>query len=149
MHYIIVSADKRKRDFLEKVSFEPSQSDRGCLFCEIFIAQFREDIFFLPCCIVIAFITNLWIDLNNAVLRYDIYLLGGHHPYASLWKFATTYLCDDRFPRWQTAVDMVSSGKVDVKPLVTHHFPLEKTVDAFEAAKTGAGIKIIIDCFRS
>ncbi|XP_064594476.1 sorbitol dehydrogenase-like [Liolophura sinensis] len=50
---------------------------------------------------------------------------------------------------WKTAVDMVSSGKVDVKPLVTHHFPLEKTLDAFEAAKTGAGIKVIIDCFRS
>merc|ERR1712037_100378 len=31
------------------------------------------------------------------------------------------------------------SGKVDVKPLITHRFKLEETLQAFETAKTGAG----------
>lgn len=31
---------------------------------------------------------------------------------------------------WPTAIDLVSSGRIDVKPLVTHHFPLAETGDA-------------------
>ncbi|CAH1797257.1 unnamed protein product [Owenia fusiformis] len=51
---------------------------------------------------------------------------------------------------YPTALAMVASGAVNVKPLVTHHFALEKTLDAFETARTGAGgaIKVVIDCFR-
>ncbi|XP_077498259.1 sorbitol dehydrogenase-like [Amblyomma americanum] len=49
---------------------------------------------------------------------------------------------------YPTALAMVASGKVDVKPLVTHHFKLESAVEAFQTAKTGAGgaIKVVIDC---
>ena len=38
--------------------------------------------------------------------------------------------------------------QVDVKPLITHRFALEQTLDAFETAKTGAGgaIKVMIKC---
>ena len=38
--------------------------------------------------------------------------------------------------------------QVDVKPLITHRFSLEQTLDAFETARTGAGgaIKVIIKC---
>lgn len=41
---------------------------------------------------------------------------------------------------------MVASGKVNVKPLITHHFTMEETVKAFETAKSGTGnpIKILI-----
>ncbi|XP_070542963.1 sorbitol dehydrogenase-like [Ptychodera flava] len=44
------------------------------------------------------------------------------------------------------ALAMIASGKVDVKPLVTHRFPMAKTIDAFETAKTGAdgAIKVVI-----
>ena len=54
------------------------------------------------------------------------------------------------FYRYPTALAMIASGKVNAKPLVTHHFPLEKAVDAFEAAKTMAdgAIKIVIDCYK-
>ena len=34
---------------------------------------------------------------------------------------------------------MVASGKVDVKPLVTHTYKLEQTLQAFQRAKTGEG----------
>ncbi|XP_071964107.1 sorbitol dehydrogenase-like [Antedon mediterranea] len=46
------------------------------------------------------------------------------------------------------ALSMIASGQVNVKPLITHHFDLEKTMDAFETAKTGAGgaIKVMIHC---
>jgi L-iditol 2-dehydrogenase len=33
------------------------------------------------------------------------------------------------YPR---AIRMVSKGIVDIKPLATHHFPLERIVEAFE-----------------
>lgn len=67
---------------------------------------------------------------------------------------------------YPTAIAMVASGKVstiirhskypmikiliqvDVKPLITHRFSLEQTLEAFETARTGAGgaIKVMIKC---
>lgn len=41
---------------------------------------------------------------------------------------------------------MLASGKIDVKPMITHNFTLEETLKAFEMAKSGAGVKVIIDC---
>lgn len=43
---------------------------------------------------------------------------------------------------------MVASGKVNVKKLVTHHFDIEQTQQAFDTAKSGTGnpIKIMIHC---
>ncbi|CAL4059474.1 unnamed protein product, partial [Meganyctiphanes norvegica] len=46
------------------------------------------------------------------------------------------------------ALEMIASGKVDVKPLITHRYKLEETLKAFETARTGAGgaIKVMISC---
>jgi len=46
------------------------------------------------------------------------------------------------------ALDMIASGRVNVKPLITHRFKLEETLKAFETARTGAGgaIKVMISC---
>ncbi|BFY97850.1 hypothetical protein BsWGS_00890 [Bradybaena similaris] len=49
---------------------------------------------------------------------------------------------------YPTALAMVASGRVNVKSLVTHRFQLEDSVKAFEAAKRGEGIKIMIGCNR-
>lgn len=48
------------------------------------------------------------------------------------------------------AISLISSGKVDVKPLITHRFKLEESIKAFEVASTGAGgaIKVVINCSK-
>ncbi|HEY5158226.1 MAG TPA: alcohol dehydrogenase catalytic domain-containing protein [Anaerolineales bacterium] len=46
------------------------------------------------------------------------------------------------YPR---AIRLVESGRVDVRSLVTHHFPLENALEAFSVAQRRDGLKIIID----
>jgi len=46
------------------------------------------------------------------------------------------------YPR---AIQMVKSGMVDVRSLVTHRFPLSEYKTAFETAKERVGIKVIIE----
>jgi len=45
------------------------------------------------------------------------------------------------YPR---AIELVSKGLVDVRSLVTHHFPLEQAAEAFRVAERREGLKIII-----
>lgn len=49
---------------------------------------------------------------------------------------------------YPTALAMVASGKVDVKPLITHRFSLEQTMDAFNTTLKGEGIKVMIKCSK-
>ncbi|XP_071539091.1 sorbitol dehydrogenase-like isoform X1 [Panulirus ornatus] len=46
------------------------------------------------------------------------------------------------------ALDMIATGKINVKPLITHRFKLEEAHQAFEIARTGAGgaVKVMISC---
>ncbi|XP_072394653.1 sorbitol dehydrogenase-like [Diabrotica undecimpunctata] len=47
---------------------------------------------------------------------------------------------------YPTSIELVRSGRVNVKPLVTHHYKLEDSVKAFNTAKTQEGnpVKILI-----
>ncbi|XP_029950553.1 sorbitol dehydrogenase [Salarias fasciatus] len=47
---------------------------------------------------------------------------------------------------WPMAISMLASGKVNVKPLVTHRFPLEQAGEAFETTRQGLGIKVMLKC---
>ena len=49
------------------------------------------------------------------------------------------------YPR---AISMVATGKVDLKPLVSHRFPLEKVQEAFQTSKCpkSGAMKIMIKC---
>jgi len=48
------------------------------------------------------------------------------------------------------AIYLVSSGKLNIKPLITHRFKLEDSLKAFETAETSSGgaIKVQIECFE-
>jgi len=45
-----------------------------------------------------------------------------------------------------TALDLVATGKVNVKPLITHNYKMEDTLKAFHTSRTGEGnaIKVLI-----
>jgi L-iditol 2-dehydrogenase len=46
---------------------------------------------------------------------------------------------------WPIAIELVSSGRVDVKPLVTHHFPLDETEDALTlGSRVADSVKAVI-----
>lgn len=47
---------------------------------------------------------------------------------------------------WPVAISMLASKKVNVKPLVTHRFPLEQAVQAFETTRQGLGVKVMLKC---
>uniref|UniRef100_UPI00398E9DA5 sorbitol dehydrogenase-like n=1 Tax=Pristiophorus japonicus TaxID=55135 RepID=UPI00398E9DA5 len=47
---------------------------------------------------------------------------------------------------WPVAIAMLASKRIDVKPLVTHRFPLEDALEAFETTKKGIGIKVMLKC---
>jgi len=49
----------------------------------------------------------------------------------------------DTYPR---AIELVASGQIDARSLVTHRFPLEKTNEAFAIAQRREGIKVIVQC---
>ncbi len=45
---------------------------------------------------------------------------------------------------FQTAIDLVSSGKVNIKPLITAVFPLSRSSEALEAVRQGNDLKVVI-----
>jgi L-iditol 2-dehydrogenase len=45
---------------------------------------------------------------------------------------------------YSRAIQLVESGKVDVRSLVSHQFPLEQAQQAFMAGQRREGLKIII-----
>jgi L-iditol 2-dehydrogenase len=46
------------------------------------------------------------------------------------------------------SLELIATGKADVKPLISHRYSLDKVLDAFDTAKTGkdGAIKVIVDC---
>jgi L-iditol 2-dehydrogenase len=59
---------------------------------------------------------------------------------AGLSKLTSIY----RYPK---SLELVASGKINVKPLVTHRFQLDQVTEAFETARLGKGgaIKVTIE----
>lgn len=66
----------------------------------------------------------------SAVQRHEVDLVGA-------FRYAGS------FP---DAVDLVDRGAVDVTRLVTDRFPLGRATEAFERARSGRGLKTVIDC---
>lgn len=53
-----------------------------------------------------------------------------------------TWIANASFP---PAVKILESGMLDLKPLITHTLPLEKTAEGIEILRRGEGIEILID----
>ena len=45
---------------------------------------------------------------------------------------------------WRRAIELVSSGTVDLKPMVTHRYDLDHGIEAFELLKAKQGVKALI-----
>ncbi|CAL1528099.1 unnamed protein product [Lymnaea stagnalis] len=50
---------------------------------------------------------------------------------------------------YDVVIEAISSGKINVKQLVTHRFSLENAIEAYNTARRREGIKIIVDCSES
>jgi len=49
------------------------------------------------------------------------------------------------FETWYQTEALVRSGRVDLRPIITHELPLEAYADAFELMQSGAAAKIVLD----
>jgi L-iditol 2-dehydrogenase len=67
-------------------------------------------------------------------------------PLSQLNRLELTIALVNRYrDTWPTAIQLVSSGRVDVKPLVTHRFSLDQTAEALLIGRTdSSSIKAII-----
>ena len=73
------------------------------------------------------YVIPLYVEVNCSLWRYFAY----KSTFNSLpFCFACSY---------EAALEMVASGRVDVKPLITHTFRLEEALCAFQTASTGEG----------
>jgi threonine 3-dehydrogenase len=50
----------------------------------------------------------------------------------------------EMFRTWQQTTTLLSTGRVDVSPVITHRFPLERFEVAFEIAASGHAAKVIV-----
>lgn len=50
----------------------------------------------------------------------------------------------EMFRTWQQTTTLLSTGRVDVAPVITHRFPLERFADAFATTASGTAGKVIL-----
>jgi len=48
------------------------------------------------------------------------------------------------FRTWQQTTTLLSTGRVDISPVITHRFPLDRYSEAFETAASGHAAKVIV-----
>jgi threonine 3-dehydrogenase len=70
------------------------------------------------------------LDLNDQVIFKEARLLG--------------ITGREMFRTWQQTTTLLSTGRVDVAPVITHRFPLDRYEEAFAATASGAAGKVIL-----
>jgi threonine 3-dehydrogenase len=50
----------------------------------------------------------------------------------------------EMFRTWQQTTTLLSTGRVDVTPVITHRFPMERFEEAFETTASGRAAKVIM-----
>jgi threonine 3-dehydrogenase len=48
------------------------------------------------------------------------------------------------FRTWQQTTTLLSTGRVDISPVITHRVPLDRFEEAFETAASGHAAKVIV-----
>ena len=46
---------------------------------------------------------------------------------------------------YPAALSLIASGRIDVKPLITHRYTINEAVQAFEMAESGQAIKVMVN----
>lgn len=49
------------------------------------------------------------------------------------------------FRTWETVTRLLATGKVDLEPLISHRFPLERFVEAFDTILNGQAVKVVFE----
>jgi threonine 3-dehydrogenase len=70
------------------------------------------------------------LDLNDQVIFKEAKILG--------------ITGREMFRTWQQTTTLLSTGRVDVSPVITHRLPLERYEEAFETAASGHAAKVIV-----
>ncbi len=67
-------------------------------------------------------------------------------PWEQVGKKSETVICSysSSYTAWEMALTLASSGKIKLKPLITHHLPLEDWEKAFDALESGKGVKAVL-----
>jgi L-iditol 2-dehydrogenase len=67
-------------------------------------------------------------------------------PWAETVRKSATLHCSysSSFPAWEMALSLVESGKVRLKPLITHDVDLREWERAFDALAAGKGVKAVL-----
>jgi L-iditol 2-dehydrogenase len=67
-------------------------------------------------------------------------------PWAEAVRKSATLYCtySSSFTAWEMALSLVQSGKVELKPLITHDMDLEEWENAFDALASGKGVKAVL-----
>lgn len=45
---------------------------------------------------------------------------------------------------YPAALSLIASGRINVKPLITHRYTIDESVQAFEKAESGEAIKVMV-----
>ncbi|HOZ45788.1 MAG TPA: zinc-dependent dehydrogenase [Candidatus Hydrogenedentes bacterium] len=71
------------------------------------------------------------VTLDTNVIHYkELFVMGAH----------------GQVPRHhQLAVDLIASGTIDMKPYISHRFPLAQVVEAFAVAESHAGMRVVVN----
>jgi 2-desacetyl-2-hydroxyethyl bacteriochlorophyllide A dehydrogenase len=67
-------------------------------------------------------------------------------PWEQAVKKSETIICSysSSYMAWEMALTLVSSGKIKLKPLISHNVPLEDWEKAFDALEIGKGVKAVL-----
>ncbi|OTF71056.1 hypothetical protein BLA29_015325, partial [Euroglyphus maynei] len=47
------------------------------------------------------------------------------------------FQCSSNITSYPLAIRLIESGRINVKPLITHKYPIEKALDAFKLLQAG------------